>query len=36
MKEINSELLSKAYKKLKSSVYFDKTSIILRDKIVDF
>lgn len=29
-------LLKQAYKKLKSSVYFDKTQLILRDKIVDF
>lgn len=36
MNEINSEWLSKAYKKLKSSVYFDKTNLILRDEIVDF
>ena len=36
MVRIDSEWLSKAYKKLKSSVYFDKTNLILRDKIVDF
>lgn len=29
-------LLDKAYKKLKSSVYYDKTNLILRDKIVRF
>lgn len=28
------ELLRQAYKKLKSSIYFDKTQLILRDKIV--
>lgn len=33
---IDAELLAKAYKKLKSSVYFDKTQLILRDKIVNF
>lgn len=40
MKNIDSkslaELLAKAYKKLKSSIYFDKTQLILRDRIVDF
>lgn len=36
MNKIDSDLLLKAYKKLKSSVYFDKTNLILRDKIVDF
>lgn len=30
------ELLEQSYKKLKSSVYFDKTQLILRDKIVRF
>lgn len=30
------DILDKAYKKLKSSVYYDKTNLILRDKIVDF
>lgn len=33
---IEATLLKQAYKKLKSSVYFDKTQLILRDKIVDF
>lgn len=30
------DILDKAYKKLKSSVYYDKTNLILRDRIVDF
>lgn len=30
------DLLKQSYKKLKSSVYFDKTQLILRDKIVAF
>lgn len=30
------DILNKAYKKLKSSVYYDKTNLILRDRIVDF
>ena len=30
------DILDKAYKKLKSSVYYDKTNLILRDKIVNF
>ena len=30
------DILDKAYKKLKSSVYYDKTNLILRDEIVDF
>ena len=30
------ELIRKAYKKLKCSVYFDKTQLILRQQIVDF
>ena len=34
--EFNSDLIKKAYKKLKSSIYFDKTQLILRDKIVQF
>ena len=29
-------LLQQAYKKLKSSVFFDKTQLILRDKIVEY
>ena len=29
-------LLQKAYKKLKSSVFFDKTQLILRDKIMKY
>ena len=29
-------LIKKAYKKLKSSVFYDKTQLILRDKIVEF
>lgn len=33
---IDEETVQKAYKKLKSSVYFDKTQLILRDKIVRF
>lgn len=31
-----SSLLQQAYKKLKSSVFFDKTQLILRDKIVEY
>ncbi|MGL5972941.1 MAG: hypothetical protein ACRCZK_04445, partial [Oscillospiraceae bacterium] len=31
-----SEQLKRSYKKLKASVYFDKTQLILRDKIVDY
>ncbi|MBP3204059.1 MAG: hypothetical protein J6M66_01405, partial [Lachnospiraceae bacterium] len=34
--EINKELIQKAYKKLKSSVYYDKTQLALRNKIVEF
>lgn len=34
--EINANLVEKAYKKLKSSVYFDKTQLILRNDIVNF
>lgn len=34
--EINLELFKKAYKKLKSNVYFDKTCLPLRDAIVAF
>lgn len=30
------EYIEKAYKKMKSSVYYDKTQLILRDKVVDF
>lgn len=30
------DILDKAYKKLKSSVYYDKTNLILRDEIVNF
>ena len=33
---ITAEIIKKAYKKLKSSVYFDKTQLILRDEIVKF
>lgn len=33
---INEDLVRKAFKKLKSNVYFDKTNIILRDKLVKF
>lgn len=33
---LDSELIKKAYKKLKSSVYFDKTQLVLRDQIVEF
>ncbi len=36
MVEFNSELFKKAYKKLKSSIYYDKTQLILRSKIVEF
>lgn len=31
-----SSLLQQAYKKLKSSIFFDKTQLILRDKIVEY
>ena len=34
--EIKSKHLKIAYKKLKSSLYYDKTLMILRDKLVDF
>ena len=34
--EINSKLLKISYKKLKSSLYYDKTQTILRDKLVSF
>ena len=34
--KINSKLFKIAYKKLKSSLYYDKTQIILRDKLVEF
>jgi len=30
------DILDKAYKKLKSSVYYDKTNLILRDEIINF
>lgn len=36
MVKIDAALFEKAYKKLKSSVYFDKTQAILRDEIVEF
>lgn len=32
----DSRLFQKAYKKLKSSIYYDKTNLVLRDKIVRF
>lgn len=32
----NNDILDKAYKKLKSNVYYDKTNLILRDRIVNF
>lgn len=34
--KINKDLVEKAYKKLKSSVYYDKTQLILRNRIVEF
>lgn len=34
--KIDKEILKKAYKKLKSSIYYDRTQLILRDKIVRF
>lgn len=34
--DIDLSLIKKAYKKLKSSVFYDKTQLILRDKIVEF
>lgn len=34
--EINAKLFKIAYKKLKSSLYYDKTQTILRDKLVNF
>lgn len=34
--DIDFSLIKKAYKKLKSSVFYDKTQLILRDKIVEF
>lgn len=34
--EINSDLVKKAYKKLKSSVYYDKTQLVLRNELVKF
>ena len=36
MIKIDKVLFEKAYKKLKSSVYFDKTQLILRNEIVEF
>lgn len=36
MPELDSELFKKAYKKLKSNIYYDKTQLILRDEIVRF
>lgn len=36
MIDINLQLFEKAYKKLKSSVYFDKTQLVLRNKVVEF
>ncbi len=36
MMDFDKSLLEKAYKKLKSSVYFDKTQLILRNEIVEF
>lgn len=33
---MKTSLLKKAYKKLKSSVYYDKTQLILRDELVKF
>lgn len=36
MFELDSELFKKAYKKLKSNIYYDKTQLILRDEIVRF
>lgn len=36
MPELDSGLLKKAYKKLKSNIYYDKTQLILRDEIVRF
>lgn len=35
-KILDEKILDQAYKKLKSSVYYDKTNLILRDKIVNF
>lgn len=34
--DITQETIEKAYKKLKSSVYFDKTQLVLRNKLVEF
>ena len=34
--EIDAKLFKIAYKKLKSSLYYDKTQTILRDKLVSF
>lgn len=36
MEKTKVELFKIAYKKLKSSIYFDKTQLILRNQIVDF
>lgn len=33
---MDTDILSKAYKKFKSSVYYDKTNLILRDEVVRF
>lgn len=33
---MNRDLVKIAYKKLKSSVYFDKTQLILRNALVEF
>lgn len=34
--EITNDIVEKAYKKLKSSVYYDKTQLILRNRIVEY
>ena len=34
--DINNELFRKAFKKLKSSVYYDKTALVLRNKLVEY
>lgn len=36
MIDIDYKLFEKAYKKLKSSIYFDKTQLVLRDQLVKF
>lgn len=33
---MNSDIVKIAYKKLKSSVYYDKTQLILRDALVEY